>query len=191
MSAVCVSFLLGSVTAGSGDVAKPDLKTIRLIRRVYLDVLGCPPTIQELEWLQVYVSNGYETAVKEVLSRPSNIFIPSVRKLLKEFLLSNQYKSKESVLLSSEERDFIIKYQSGIYDSIEDADKQLVANAIASNEPGQIDPIDYMSECLMSRDTTAEEATRLTKTLKSYPSEEEGYLEVLKELKTFTDFYTK
>jgi len=180
----CASF-------GNGGAEVVKIKETQLIRRAYLDVLNVPPSVKELEWYQVYNTNGYEVAVDTILSRPPNFLIPSLKNTIRDFLLSLKYRTKEPVLLTLEQRDFIVKYQSGGRTNIEDADKQLILNAIASNEPGVMEPMDYLAECLLGRDTTAVEATHLNKILKRYPSEEEGYLEVLKEIKTFKDFYTK
>lgn len=186
-----VSYLLCCLPLSFGEEGNNKVKESQLIRRVYLDVLNVPPSIKELEWYEVYNTNGYVLAVEYVLNNKSNVLIPSFKKILKEFLLSQEYKLKEFTPLSLEQRDIIIKYQSGIWTSEEEANKKLVLDAIISNEPGVMDPIDYLAECLMGRDTSAEEATLLNKILKRYPSEEEGYLMVLEELKTFKDFYTK
>ena len=149
---------------------------------------------EELEWFLVYNKNSYQTAVEEVLNRPQtplNHLVPAIKKLIKGVLLSDQYKLKERQFLSPSERNFILYYQSNVYGDIDKADKQLVLNAMAMGESGIMDPVDYIAENLMARDTTAEEATTLNQIKNRYPSEEEGYLAILKEIKTYKDFITK
>ena len=145
MKGILISFLvlLLSVTLWGSEIyeLKDHLKEPQLIRRVFLDILGVPPTVEELEWFLVYNKNSYQTAVEEVLNRPQtplNHLVPAIKKLIKGVLLSDQYKLKERQFLSPSERNFILYYQSNVYGDIDKADKQLVLNAMAMGESGKI-----------------------------------------------------
>jgi hypothetical protein len=176
-------FLLVSI-----PVSAKDLKEGQLIRRVYLDVYGFPPTSSELDWYLTYNKNGYELAVDFVLIKN---LTPNIQNLLKKFLLSSSYKSEPQTAISSVVCENIIKYQSGnLHISLIEAEKRFVKLSI-SNSENDINPLDYMAESLMGRVTTAEEETELVKIIKRYPSEEEGYLAALQQIKTYKDFLCK
>lgn len=155
----------------------------QLIRRVYLDFLGIPPTPKELNW---YLSYNKPEPLKRVVND-----LVQDNGALKDFLLSPDYKNQDKTPLPPATLDLIVKYQSGMINNpIEEADKKLVVISLLAAED-DINPLDYMAECLMGRVTTAGEETELQKIIKKYPSEEEGYLEALKKIKTFPDFLNK
>lgn len=165
------------------------IKEGQLIRRAYLDVWGVPPSLHELNWYLTYNQNSYETAVNDLLKKDSSS--PRVKDLAKNFLLSIEYKTRPLKPLTMEEMSFIVRYQGGdLSSSLLEADKRLVRNSILNKENG-IDPIDYLAELLMARSTSASEETFLTKIIKKYPSDEEGYLAALQVMKTFKDFTHK
>lgn len=176
---ICIlASLLLSVSA-----AEESLKEGQLIRRVYLDLLGIPPTPKELNWYLTYNKpDPLKRAVNDIVQNNES---------LKEFLLSEDYKKKPLIPLSSLTLDLIVKYQSGMLkNSLEEADRKLVDISLKVVED-DLNPLDFMAECLIGRVTTAQEETELLKIIKKYPSEEEGYLEALKIIKTFPDFLNK
>jgi len=165
------------------------LKEGQLIRRAYLDVWGVPPTIEELNWYLTYNRNSYETAVLDLISKEYSS--ARIKELAKNFLLSNEYKTQLQKSLTMEEMSVIIRYQGGdLTSTLKDADKRLVANSILNKENGY-DPVDYLAGLLMARSTSAGEETFLSKIIKKYPSEEEGYFAALQVMKTFKDFTHK
>jgi hypothetical protein len=157
----------------------------RLIRKLFLDIKRVPPTPNELDWYLTYNPKPYNTAVDWIIGNTNT-------QLTKEFLLSENYKKAPLEYLSQPMLDYIIKYQSGsINTTIDQANKQLVKVSIAGGEDNVTDTIDYMSVCLTARSTDVKEINELTKIFKSRSSEEEGYLAVLDEIKTYKDYKTK
>jgi len=185
---IAVLFFLSQIPISCNEPT-PSLKEGQLIRRAYLDVWGVPPTIQELNWYITYNRNSYETAILDLISKEYSS--ARIKELAKNFLLSNEYKTQLQKSLTPEEMAVIIRYQGGdLTSSLLDADKRLVTNSILNKENG-CDPIDYLAELLMARSTSAVEETFLSKIIKKYPSDEEGYFAALQVMKTFKDFTHK
>jgi hypothetical protein len=156
-----------------------------LIRRAYLDILGVPPSLKEMEWYTVYNPEPYASAVGWLTNSQE-------KGGYKDILLSDEYKSKPPSKLSAVELETLIKYQSGnLKLSIEEACLKIVSDARTVGEDSPTDVIDYIAECLMNRSTTLEEINFLLNVYKKYPSEDEGYLKVLEEILKFKDCYTK
>lgn len=174
--------ILASLLLGV-SASEPSIKEGQLIRRVYLDFLGIPPTPKELNWYLIYNKpDPFKRVVNDIVHG---------NECLKNFLLSSEYKNRVQMPLSPLTLDLIVKYQSGmIKNSLGEADKRLVVISLKEAED-DLNPLDFMSECLMGRATTAQEETELQKIIKKYPTEEEGYLEALKKIKTFPDFLNK
>jgi hypothetical protein len=168
------------------------LREAQLIRRVYLDVLGIPPSPKELDWYLSYNNNSYETAVKWVVKQPGAYYNSLEDTEMINHLCSPEYRNKPQIKIIPFQLELIVKYQCGNMSlSIDDADIKLTASAIGVGEGNVLDTIDYISECLTGRLTYTEEANSLLQVYKKYPSESEGYLAVLKEIKTFKDFLYK
>jgi hypothetical protein len=177
------ALVLVCFVSASEPISK-ELKEGQLIRRVYLDLLGVPPSSKELDWYLSYNTNPYNEAVKTIA--PININ-PSY----KDFILSDDYKKQIQTPLPPSTLELIIKYQAGMLRApLIEADKRLVDISLKAAE-NDLNPLDFMAENLMGRITTAQEETELQKIIKKYPTEEEGYLEALKKMKTFSDFLNK
>jgi len=184
---IFLTFLFFTFCATGNSPTEP-LKEGQLIRRVYLDLLGIPPTSSELNWYLTYNRNGYEVAVKTIRSKYLPLFLSDEDV---ERFLSNSYKQSPQVLMPQNILDGIIRYQSGSFkNSPEEADKKFVTISLKAIED-DINPLDFMAENLMGRITTAQEENELQKIIKKYPSEYEGYLEALKKIKTYKDFTHK
>ena len=164
------AFLL---VVGSGLSDGNSLSEARLIRKVYLDFLKCPPTPTELEWFLVYNINSYEVAVDWICSSSSN-------SNLKEYLLSDRYKS-QTTKLNKEEIENIIRYQCG--KKTGNVDLLFITLAMKAGEDNPLSSIDYMATCLMSRETTTSEANYYLGIYRKHQTPIDGYLAVLKELK--------
>lgn len=189
MSVLWVSFLLicSSPTMGEGNNQGKDS---RLIRKMFLDVLGVPPTPPELDWYLVYNSNSYIKAVETVTDK----YASPLKNLLYTVLISSSYKESGRVLLSNDEKEMIIKYQSGMKNfSLTEAENRLVELSIINRDNGEVvtEPLDFLATNLMARNTTLEEENFLSKIVKKYPSEKEGYLKALKIMETYEDFLYK
>lgn len=156
----------------------------RLIRRLYIDSIGIPPTIEEIEWYTVYNKNkGYAMAVDWVVSKS--------QQGMKDYYLSDVYIKKQPELIAKTALDNIIKYQVGkTYLTERQADYELI---LLGNKcyTDSLDIIDYFSMCMMSRVTHVDEANLLLRVFKSYANETEGYLEVISLMKEFKDFKYK
>jgi hypothetical protein len=165
-----------------------ELKEGQLIRRVYLDLLGVPPSSKELNWYLMYNSDPYQIAVNTIV--PTNI-TPTLRSFIFSTVLSEAYKKQIQTPLEPRILELIVKYQCGMLEaSTEEANKKLVEISLKAIED-DLNPLDYMAENLLGRITTAQEETELLKIIKKYPSEQEGYLEALKKMKSFPDFLNK
>lgn len=168
-----------------------------LIRRVYLDVIGVVPTIEEIDWYLVYNTNGYVMAVDFVLQNKNCKWnIP--KNLAKMLLLSNDYKIQKKRPLLREEIARNLFYVVGMNmnnpateENIKIASLKLIDQAIASSNT-ETDIIDYMSNCLMSRSTNLVESNIIEKLIKdSVKSEKDTWLDVLNVILNLEDVKTK
>ena len=157
----------------------------RLIRRLYLDTIGMPPTIEELDWYTTYNKvKGYEMAVDWVLTKNSDI-------KFKSYYLSNAYKTKTQAKIPQLTLDNIIKYQVGkLFLTNEQAVEELIKLGDMQYN-NVLDMIDYFSLCMMSRVTHLDEANLLLRIFKSFKEEKEGYKEVINIMKDFQDYKYK
>lgn len=163
--------------------AESSIKESRMIRRLFLDIKQVPPTPEELNWYLCYNHEPYQAAVDWIVAQTG---------ASKEHLMSNEYKQTFPNKLDQSVLDLIIRYQSGnIKLSVEEADKLLVKISIAGGEDNTTDVIDYMASCLMARSTNVKETNELIKIYKQYPKEEDGYLAVLQQMKTYSDYKFK
>lgn len=157
----------------------------RLIRRLYLDTVGMPPTIEEIEWYISYnTTKGYELAVNWVLTKYGE-------EKLRSYFLSNEYKQATQTEIPQEVLDNIIKYQVGkLYLTNQQADDELIKIGLnAYTDP--LDIIDYFAMCMMSRVTHIDEANELLKIYRSFKTDKEGYRCVLAQMKTYRDYKYK
>lgn len=156
----------------------------RLIRRLYIDSLGMPPTPEELDWYTMYnKEKGYSLAVDWVTANSSN--------KLKGYYMSEDYKNKKATEIPQDILDSIVKYQVGSTClTTRAAETQLIKNGTAIYTD-TLDVIDYFCLCMMSRVTHIDEANLLIRVFKGFKSEEEGYREVIGLIKEFRDFKYK
>lgn len=137
-----------------------------LIRRAYYDVLGVFPCQTEMEWLCVYNhGKSYEVAVDWLIEHPSNRWnIP--KEYMKILLLSNEYKNQKKVVIPEEEvyknlfylvgnKELPITKETILLSSI-----KLIRYALKSTD-NPLDAIDYITNSLISRYTSMEEANKL------------------------------
>jgi len=168
------------------------LRESQLIRRVYLDVLGFPPSPKELDWYLTYNSKSYETAVDWVINSHGAYFQNLDPVEMKRYLCSIEYKTTPQIKIIPFQLEMIIKYQCGDLSlSLNDAKIKLTKDAVGFGEGNVLDTIDYIAESLMARVSHAEEATSLLKIYKKYPSEAEGYFNVVSEIMTYKDYLYK
>jgi hypothetical protein len=171
----------------------------RLIRRAYLDLTGKLPTIQEIEWLEIYTREPYQEAVKYLTDVLKKNYKHLSREDTKKHLTSLYYMFQPRKPISDLELRINLLYLAGMPqhefsdDKIREAKLKLIK--IATN-PNIIDydPLDYLANCLMSRSTTADEANKLMKVYKTYAKyldEEKAWLAVLDELLKLEDVRTK
>jgi hypothetical protein len=157
----------------------------RLIRRLYLDTIKMPPTIEEIEWYTTYnKTKGYEMAVDWVLTKIGDTRV-------RGYYLSNAYKTKPEVEVPQDILDSIIKYQVG---NLKLTDKQAVDELIKCGEEqysSPLDMIDYFSMCMMSRATHIDEANLLLKVFRMSKTETQGYRDTISILKQFKDYRYK
>jgi len=158
------------------------------IRRAYLDVLGVVPTIEEIEWYTVYNKNGYDLAVDYILSRPNKIW--NIDNILGKVLLTSElYKTLPNRTLNRQELDKCVSYVVGnlnnnnVKSAKESYDKLLQLSQLISDDP--LDRIDFICNCLMSRNTTTQEANTIMSFYRrniSLYGEEQTWYNVLEEI---------
>lgn len=157
----------------------------RLIRRLYIDTIKMPPTVEEIEWYTTYnKDNGYELAVDWVLTKSSDI-------KFKSYYLSSAYRQKTPTLIEQDTLNNIIKYQVG---NLTLSDERAVDLLIKCGEDiynSPLDIIDYFAMCMMSRVTHLDEANVLLRSFRSSKTELEGYRQVINTMKTFRDYKYK
>jgi hypothetical protein len=146
---------------------------MRLIRRLYLEVLNAPPTPSEIEWYFVYNKNPYNTALNQVLKERAkrDAGYPTIK--MKAYYETDSFKNKPPEKLTKQALNFINK---------------LIEDAIAVSDGHPVDGFDYLSECLINRLLSAAEADRLMKEYQKHPDEKSGYLAVFNLLTQFEDF---
>jgi hypothetical protein len=137
-----------------------------LIRRAYYDVLGVFPCYTEIEWLCVYSSEkSYEVAIDWLVDHPANKWnIP--KEYMKILLLSNEYKNQKKVVIPEEEVYKNLFYIVGnkslpiTKENILLSSVKLIRYALKSTD-NPLDAIDYITNNLISRSTSLEEANKL------------------------------
>jgi hypothetical protein len=160
----------------------------QLIRRLYIDIIGLPPTIEELEWYVVYnPSNSYELAVKTMVKNYNLIG-------KEDYYMSSLYTEKPMEIICEEMLYSFIQYFSSSIQNIKTHKKEVCLSFIKnckliSNDPVEV--FDYMTNCLMSRSTRATEANKLLTIFRSSLKEDDGYMLVLKEILKIEDCYKK
>jgi hypothetical protein len=163
-------------------LAEKSTEEARLIRKAFLDIRHVPPSPGELDWYLIYNTNSYQAAIQWLVSQTNTFY-------LKDYLLSKEYKQSAPVKLTQETLDSIIKYQCGNLNvTSEQADILLVKLAVVCGEDNITDTIDYIAVCLIARPTNVQEINMLMKIYKDQSTEVDGYLAVLKNLKTHKDF---
>ena len=157
----------------------------RLIRRLYLDTIKMPPTIEEIDWYTTYnKAKGYEMAVDWVLSQVGDDRV-------RGYYLSNAYRTKPEVEISADVLDNIIKYQVG---NLKLTDNQAVEELIKCGEDqysSTLDMIDYFAMCMMSRPTHIDEANLLLRVFRASKTETQGYKDTINIMKHFKDYRYK
>jgi hypothetical protein len=144
----------GGVISGSST---EQLREIKLIRRAFLDVAERVPVPEEIEWFLVYDGGGYRGAVDYLFSRYST-------KLVKEYVLSEAYRTQRDRALSKEEMNKILLYVVGSGSEISvNTAKQTLVNIAQKNSTDPDDVMDYMCELLMSRTSSAAENNELSR----------------------------
>lgn len=169
-----------------------------LIRRAYIDVLGVPPTVVEMDWLLVYnKGKSYEIAVDYLVNNPRSKWnIPKY--LAKMLLLSKNYKEQPKIPLLPEQIYKNVFYLAGLdtnlsytEENIKSAFYKLINIAIVFCD-GETDTIDYLATCMMGRTTNLDEINQLSKIIKnSNKSEKDTWYDVLQEMMNFPDVITK
>jgi len=162
-----------------------------IIRRAYIHILGIVPTEEEIDWYCIYNKNGYELAIKWLISK-NNKF--EEKKLSRKLFSTNS-----RILLSKDELNKIILYISGDYDkqiteqNIRDASLKIISNSklTALND---LDVIDNITNKLMCRSTNISEANFLLRKLNYYlinKNENEAWLEIFNEILNLEDVKNK
>jgi hypothetical protein len=169
-----------------------------LIRRAYIDVLGVPPTVVEIDWLLVYnKGKSYETAVDYLINNPKCKWnIP--KSLAKMLLLSKDYKEQAPKPMLPEQVIKNLFYITGLdinlpytEENIKMASYKLVNLALVCCD-GETEIIDYLATSMMSRGTNLEEINYLTKLVRtSNKSEKDTWYDVLQEIMKFPDTFKK
>lgn len=157
----------------------------RLIRRLYLDTVKMPPTIEEIEWYISYnKTKGYEMAVDWVLTKYGE-------EKLKSYYLSDDYKQSLPSLIEPETLNNIIKYQVGkLYLTDKQAEEELIRLG-QEQYSDPLDVIDYFAMCMMARPTRLMEANELLKVYRPFKTEKEGFRAVLECMKRYRDYKYK
>lgn len=134
------------------------------VRRAYLNELGIPPSVSEIEWLLEYKSNNVkETGIDYVLDYKYGKYFTIPKSNLRKFYLENQHK----VPLTSFQQETILKYQAGNYSLTVEQAKDLLVKCALSVAENQEDPIDYLFLCLCGRYTNTEESNLYNKIWKA------------------------
>lgn len=170
-----------------------------LIRRAYLDVLGIVPTIEEMDWYLVYNVDGYDKAVKWLLSQPNYNWEGVPKETAEKLLKSKEYKQLKKFPLTKQQINKNLLYVSGMAnkpqteENVKISKRIIVRNSLKAYN-STLDSIDYITNLLMSRSTNIIEANVLLKLYNkksTQHSEEECMLIVLDELLELEDIKTK
>jgi hypothetical protein len=144
-----------------------------------------PPTIEEIEWYTTYNKlKGYELAVDWVLTKMGDDRV-------REYYLSNAYKTKPEIEIPQETLTSIIKYQVG---NLKLTDEQAVNELIKCGEEiysSPLDMIDYFAMSMMSRSTYIDEANLLLRVFRASKTETQGYRDTINIMKQFKDYKYK
>jgi len=168
-----------------------------LIRRAYIDTLGVPPTVTEMDWLLVYNKNkSYEVAVNYLIANPKFKWnMP--KNLAKLLLLSNDYRSLPKVPMLPEQviknLFYLVAMDNVPYieENIKTACYKLINIAMVCSD-GETETIDYLAVSMMGRATNLNENNHLSKIIRnSNKSEKETWYDVLQEIMTFPDTINK
>ena len=168
-----------------------------LIRRAYIDTLGVPPTVTEMDWLFVYnKGKSYEVAVNYLISNPRFKWnMP--KNLAKILLLSNDYRSLPKFPMLPEQVIKNLFYLVGIdnlaytEENIKTACYKLINIAMVCSD-GDTETIDYLAVSMMGRTTNLDEINHLSKIIRnSNKSEKETWYDVLQEIMGFPDTINK
>jgi hypothetical protein len=162
-----------------------------IIRRAYIHILGIIPTEEEIDWYCIYNKNGYELAIKWLVSKNKAF---EEKKLPREFFLT-----KNKTLLSKDELNKIILYISGDYDkqiteqNIKESSLKIIHNSklTALND---LEIIDNITNKLMCRSTNINEANFLLGKLNFFlkiKNENDAWLEIFNEILNLEDVKNK
>lgn len=123
------------------------------LRRIYLTELGVPPSVAEVEWLMTYERNPCNAGIDYILNKKYGKEETQFKKDKRRLYLCPDQKLLEPTLLTSAQKDFIVKYQAGnILLGIQEAKLLLLKCALKTLE-SQEEPIDYLSVCLFGKYT--------------------------------------
>lgn len=184
-----VLLTLGAIEKNISNSPENTRLQIRLIRKLYLEVLKFPPSPKELDWYLTYNSNPYNTALSWVLDQQASKEpgYPLIK--MKSFYESKSFTERSPIKMNPDEIDNIVKYQSGCKDkNLKEAEFKLVEQALKNSDGDLVDALDYLSECLLGRVLSAWEANYyINESKKSLSSTEERLLTILKLLKLHED----
>ena len=184
---IVLQLTLGETTLGINPSQAQD---VMLIRRAYIDITSVMPTPTEMEWYIVYCSNNsYSTAVEHLFKKYDT-------KLIKEYVLSDDYKNQPSRLIPSNQLNKSLLYLAGIMPEetpssakVQQAKKILIENSIL-NSYNTEDAIDQLCNYLMSRSSNLLEINKLVQTFKRVDAakgEQQAWLAVFEEIMAFKD----
>lgn len=178
-------FLFEGITLGSNV---EQLREIKLIRRAYLDVAGVGPIPEEIEWFVVYNDKGYELAIDYLFTKYDT-------KLIKDYLLSDEYKNQKDRLLTVEELNWMIMYAVGMKrraateKEVYVAKQKLIEMALKCSDSAD-DAIDYICNALMSRSSNVQENNMLSHKFKdacALGDEERAWILIVNEIMKLPD----
>lgn len=182
---VVLQIMFGGVISGSST---DQLREIKLIRRAFLDVAGVVPVAEEIEWFVVYNRGGYPMAIDYLYSK----YAP---KMIKEYMLSDAYKTQPDRALSKEEIHRNLLYVVGLDinnhapSNINKA-KQTIISMAQKCSDNTDDVIDYVCNALMCRVSTVEENNMLSRKFKdacALGDEQRAWILVVNEIMRLPD----
>lgn len=165
----------------------------QLMRRLFIDAIGKPPSITEIEYLNEN-TNSYNAAIELIFGKDRKYFVNIQHvDVLRRHFESKEYLQASASPLTVEQRENIIRYQSqsDTSDSVEVARKKLALCANAYIDTSELAAIDWLSQCLLARTTTVAEANELLLVYRKYTSSTAGLLAVVRTLEKFHDFTHK
>lgn len=184
------------ITGTCSAIAGEKIKDEYLIRRAYLDVLNVVPTIEEIDWYVVYnTTNSYQLAVDFLLSRENKKWNID-NQIGRVLLMSEAYKNMPLRALPKETIEKCVMYVVGdlknnyTQENVNNSIKKLIElSEKTSND--QLDRIDYICNCLMSRTTTLEEANSLLTIFKNEKNEQVAWYKVVNRILQLPDVCCK